>query len=163
MKGGKKINKIIQSKAAKSKGPINKFVISSKKGVSLNKLSAPLTKIQPLVEKQEVVLNKNPSQLNTNEKKLKKRAPKQAPKPTMRLLNDTDENRDKQVVAVIVTFCTGQSYDQLFQTVEQKSLEGTKVEVYACDSLYLPQLNQAFDGNPKDEVAERLLASIKHV
>lgn len=66
MEGAKKINKIIQSKAAKSKGPINKFAVSSKKGVNLNKLSAPLTKIQPFVDKQEVLFNKNLSSINKN-------------------------------------------------------------------------------------------------
>jgi len=43
MEGGKS-NDIPQSKAAKSKGPANKFLISTKKLVTLNKQSAPSTK-----------------------------------------------------------------------------------------------------------------------
>lgn len=46
---------------------------------------------------------------------------------SIRLLNEKEEDKGKKVVAVIVTFCTGGSYDSLFTTVEQKSMEGTKV------------------------------------
>lgn len=60
------------------------------------------------------------------------------------LLNEKEEDKGKKVVAVIVTFCTGGSYDSLFTTVEQKSMEGTKVEVYACESNYLAELVNAF-------------------
>lgn len=66
-------------------------------------------------------------------------------------------------MAVIVTFCTSGSYDNLFTTVEQKSLEGTKVEVYSCDSLYLEYLIDAFEGKPHDDVAIRLMESVNKV
>ena len=55
----------------------------------------------------------------------------------LRILNDKPENKDKKTVAVIISFCNSSSYDNLFTTVEQKSIEGTKVEVYACDSNYI--------------------------
>lgn len=42
-------------------------------------------------------------------------------------------------------------------------MEGTKVQVYSCDSLYLSFLSEAFNGNPKDDVAIRLMKSIKEV
>jgi hypothetical protein len=42
-------------------------------------------------------------------------------------------------------------------------MEGTKVEVYACDSHYLQSLIEAFEGKPKDDVAIRLMDSIKQV
>lgn len=64
---------------------------------------------------------------------------------------------------MIVTLCTSGSYDNLFTSVEQKSMEGTKVEVYACDSHYLKQLTEAFDGKPKDDVSKRLMESVKKV
>lgn len=49
---------------------------------------------------------------------------------TIRLLHSKEESKDKEVVAVIVTLHSGGSYDELFSTVEQKSLEGTRVLVY---------------------------------
>jgi len=42
-------------------------------------------------------------------------------------------------------------------------MEGTKVEVYACDSHYLPSLIEAFEGKPKDDAAIRLMESVKNV
>lgn len=86
-----------------------------------------------------------------------------APGGSIRLLNEKEEDKGKKVVAVIVTFCTGGSYDSLFTTVEQKSMEGTKVEVYACDSNYLAELVNAFEGKPKDDTAIKLMASVKAV
>ena len=38
------------------------------------------------------------------------------------------------MVAVIVTFSSGSSYDHLFTSVEQKAEEGTQVLVYSCQS-----------------------------
>lgn len=81
----------------------------------------------------------------------------------LRIINDKLEDKEKKVVAVIITFCNGSSYDHLFTTVEQKAIEGTKVEVYACESLYLPSLVEAFNGKPKDDVAIRLMDSIGKV
>ena len=40
----------------------------------------------------------------------------------LRILNDKPENKEKKTVAVIVSFCSGGSYDALFTTVEQKAL-----------------------------------------
>ncbi len=82
---------------------------------------------------------------------------------SLRLLNDKAEDKEKKVVAVIVTLCSNGSYDSLFTSVEQKSMEGTKVEVYACDSHYLQALVQAFQGKPKDDVAIRMMESINKV
>ena len=48
---------------------------------------------------------------------------------TLRLTKQKDSS--KQVAAVIVTFNNGSSYDNLFRSVEQNSLEGTQVLVYA--------------------------------
>lgn len=66
----------------------------------------------------------------------------------IRMISPKDSN-DK-VVAVIVTFCSSCSYDNLFTTVQQKSLDGTRVVVYACDSLYVTDMIKAFEGNPQD-------------
>ena len=55
----------------------------------------------------------------------------------LKILNDKPEDKDKKIVAVIVSLCSGGSYDQLFTTVEQKAMEGTKVEVYSCNSIYI--------------------------
>ena len=59
----------------------------------------------------------------------------------IKLLNDKAEDKDKTIAAVIVTFCSGGSYDGLFTSVEQKSIEGTKVQVYRCNSLYITSLS----------------------
>ena len=83
--------------------------------------------------------------------------------PSLKILNDKPEDRGKKTVAVIVTFCNGCSYDSLFTTVQQKALEGTKVEVYACSSAYLINLIKAFEGKPQDDVAIRLMKSIGEV
>ena len=53
------------------------------------------------------------------------------------LLNSKKEDKDKKVVAVIVSFVAGSSYDDLFTTVEQKSMEGTKVLVYSVGADYI--------------------------
>lgn len=50
------------------------------------------------------------------------------------LLHTKEDDKNKKVVAVIVSFVTGMSYDNLFTTIEQKSLEGTRVLVYSCGS-----------------------------
>ena len=68
----------------------------------------------------------------------------------MRIINDKPDNKEKKNVAVIITFCSGGSYDHLFTTIEQKVMEGTKVEVYACESSYLEKLITAFEGKPTD-------------
>ena len=62
----------------------------------------------------------------------------------LRIINDKPDDNEKKTVAVIVTFCNAGSYDPLFTTVEQKALEGTKVEVYACDSFYIENMINAF-------------------
>jgi hypothetical protein len=82
---------------------------------------------------------------------------------TLRILNDKPENKDKKTVAVIITISNGSSYDGLFESVEQKAIEGTKVEVYACNAYYLKSLIEAFEGRPKDDVAVRLVKSVGEV
>lgn len=81
----------------------------------------------------------------------------------LKILNDKPERKDIKTVAVIVSICNGGSYDSLFTTVEQKSIEGTKVEVFACDSLYLPSLTAAFEGKPADPIAVRLMEAVVQV
>lgn len=54
--------------------------------------------------------------------------------PHIQLLNKNEEDKDKKVVAVIVSFVAMSTYDNLFTSVQQKSLEGTKVLVYSCTS-----------------------------
>ena len=56
---------------------------------------------------------------------------------TLRVINDNPEDENKKTVAVIVTFCSGGSYDQLFTSIKQKAIDGTKVQVYGCPSNYL--------------------------
>ena len=89
--------------------------------------------------------------------------PRQHNQPGLRIINDKPENKEKKTVAVIVTFCNGCSYDALFTSVEQKALEGTKVEVYAGDSFYLEEMINAFEGKPSDDVAIRMMNSIGEV
>jgi hypothetical protein len=82
---------------------------------------------------------------------------------TLRILNDKPENKDKKTVAVIITICNGSTYDGLFASVEQKAIEGTKVEVYACSAYYLDDLVEAFEGKPRDNMAARLMKSVGEV
>jgi len=42
-------------------------------------------------------------------------------------------------------------------------MEGTKVEVYVCDSNYIHSLIEAFAGKPKDDISIRLMKSINTV
>ena len=62
----------------------------------------------------------------------------------LRILNDRPEDRGKTVVSVIVTIKNGVSYDQLFTKVEQKIMDGNKVEVYQCNGDYIDSLISAF-------------------
>lgn len=50
----------------------------------------------------------------------------------VQLLKPAEEN--KKIVAVIISFMEGASYDNLFTSVEQKAEEGTQVLVYSCNS-----------------------------
>lgn len=68
-------------------------------------------------------------------------SPAQIP-PSIRLLKEKEPN--KKVVAVIVSFCSHMSYDHLFTQVQQKTMEGTQVLVYACNSEAIKTLLQAF-------------------
>lgn len=58
------------------------------------------------------------------------------------MLRAVDKN--KKVVAVIATFVSGQTYDNLFTSVEQKAEEGTQVLVYACSSQSVKAISSAF-------------------
>lgn len=62
----------------------------------------------------------------------------------IRLLSKRD--KDKKLVAIIVSFCNGGSYDDLFTTVEQKSLEGTQVLVYAVPSHAIQEIYDGIKG-----------------
>ncbi len=55
---------------------------------------------------------------------------------------------------------SGCTYDELFSTVEQKSLEGTKVNVYSCMSDYAEQLFEAFQGKPKTDVDKQFVEEV---
>ena len=66
-------------------------------------------------------------------------------------------------MAVVVTINHNMSFDKLFTSVKQKAADGTKVEVYSCNSFYLNSLIQAFDGQPQDDVAKKLMKSIGEV
>jgi hypothetical protein len=49
------------------------------------------------------------------------------------------------VIAVIVSFKSGHSYDKLFTQVEQESMEGTKVLVYECASNFVEAMLKGFE------------------
>ena len=66
----------------------------------------------------------------------------------LKLLYDEPEDQNKKTVAVVVTINHNMSFDKLFTSVKQKAADGTKVEVYSCNSFYLDSLIQAFDGQP---------------
>lgn len=54
-------------------------------------------------------------------------------------------------MAVIVTFCSCISYDQLFTQVQQKTLEGTQVLVYSCNSVSIHILAKALEGKEVEQ------------
>lgn len=66
------------------------------------------------------------------------------------------------MVAVIVSFINGCSYDQLFTSVEQKSQEGTRVLVYSCTSPFVATMLKGFKA-PETIENELLKDLVKHV
>ena len=70
------------------------------------------------------------------------REQKRVKAPSVRLLKKIDSN--KKVVAVIISFENGQSYDHLFTSVEQQTEEGTQVLVYAAESNSVGAIYQGF-------------------
>lgn len=77
----------------------------------------------------------------------------------MNLLKEVD--KEKKVVAVIVSFCSGSTYDHLFTSVEQKAEEGTQVLVYACNSSAVKEICEAFKAESKNEVIKAMVNYIK--
>jgi hypothetical protein len=57
----------------------------------------------------------------------------------------------------------GGSYDHLFSSVEQKSLEGTRVLVYQASCHYIGSLIKAYEGNPQDDTAKQMMNYIKEL
>ena len=60
----------------------------------------------------------------------------------MRVLKKLEEKN--KLVAVIVTFVSGCSYDHLFTSVEQQAEEGTQVLVYAASSSTVGNILDGF-------------------
>ena len=82
---------------------------------------------------------------------------------SIQLLNNKEEDKDKKVVAVIITIANGVTYDNLFTSVQQQSQEGTKVQVYSCQAGYIEKLISAFDGKPEDETSTQMMNEIKEL
>lgn len=70
------------------------------------------------------------------------------------------ENGNK-VVAVIVSFVNGSSYDHLFTSVDQKAEEGTQVLVYAAQSPSVSEILRGLRGQSEDAVVKELTDHIK--
>ena len=80
----------------------------------------------------------------------------------IRRLNKKDS--EKVVVAVIVTFCSGSTSDNLFSSTEQKTEEGTQVSVYSAPSACISDLLEAFKTNEtSSEVIKCLIEEVKDV
>lgn len=59
---------------------------------------------------------------------------------------------------MIVSFVNGFSYDSLFTTVQQKSQEGTKVQVYACGAASVSEILKGIKGEPvENETIKQLV------
>jgi hypothetical protein len=71
-------------------------------------------------------------------------------------LSNDKEDKKKKVVALIVSFKRGSSYDNLFTSVKQQSMAGTKVLVYACASMFLPHLINGFKNIFVNETVKEL-------
>jgi hypothetical protein len=79
----------------------------------------------------------------------------------IRLLSKRD--KEKKLAAIIVSFCSVSSYDSLFTTVEQKTMEGTQVLVYACGSNSVKDIYQGMRKQEHPEVVKEMLGYIKEV
>lgn len=71
--------------------------------------------------------------------------------------------QDKKLVAVIISFHEGGSYDELFTSVQQKAEEGTQVLVYSCSSYASQYILEAFHNEPEDPILKTLMEHIKGV
>ena len=80
---------------------------------------------------------------------------------SIRLLQERDKN--KEIAAVIVSFCKSQTYDELFTTVEQKAMEGTQVLVYACSSHAVKDIYDGMREKECSNTVKEMLANMKEV
>jgi hypothetical protein len=69
----------------------------------------------------------------------------------------------KQIAAIIVSFSSGSSYDDLFSSVEQKTMEGSQVLVYACSATAVTKIFDAMREKPSTDDAQDLLRNMKEV
>ena len=84
--------------------------------------------------------------------------------PYLQLLHADKQTEEEKLAAVIVSLSSGGSYDKLFTTVEQKSLKGTRVEVYKGNSQCVTELMKALTGGePSEEIYRQLVESISQV
>lgn len=72
---------------------------------------------------------------------------------TIALIGQNDkEFMNKKTAAIIISIHSGQTYDGLFTTVQQKSQEGTKTLVYSAGANSVGKLIEGFEGKSKDEI-----------
>jgi len=76
---------------------------------------------------------------------------------------DQEVNTEDEIVAIIVTICDGNSYDQLFNTVPQQSPEGTRVKTYSCNSAALRALDALWNQQELEDVSEQTTAVINQL
>ena len=87
--------------------------------------------------------------------------PNAAMKASVKLLKAVD--KEKKIVAVIVSFVSSNSYDHLFTSVEQQAEEGTQVLVYSVSSNSVKMILEAFEGKVEDEVVTSMVDQIKEL
>lgn len=63
---------------------------------------------------------------------------------------DDAEYMKAKTAAIIVSICSGSSYDNLFTSVKQKSQEGTKTMVFAVSGSAVDLLIAGFEGKSED-------------
>ena len=68
---------------------------------------------------------------------------------------------EKKIVAVILSLHYSESYDELFEDVEQKTDEGTRVLVFTCSSKFLFEIQKGFDGESEDQKVKEFVKYTK--
>ena len=79
----------------------------------------------------------------------------------MKLLKEKD--KEKKIAAIIVSFCSGASYDDLFRTVEQKSMEGTQVLVYGCSANAVQDIYDGLREQDCSDIVKELIKNMEEV
>lgn len=96
-------------------------------------------------------------------KRARHRGPRARIEPVGSAPNDSQDELD--LVGVIITVCSGSSYDTLFSSIPQQGAPGTRTAVYSTNPAALLKIIDALEGvdAPADPVLARLVAEVRAV